>query len=126
MTVPGKPFQSKLTPYRKEIAELRKTWPPTTYKEIATILKKQHGIEITPNSIWSFVKIRALNPAKKVYTLPDTDESLTKEHGIKTRKETTGEPTPKAPANSISENYQRELRKPKVQKPLYTEDNIIR
>lgn len=69
--MPGKPYQSKLTPYRKEIAELRKPWPPTTYKEIARVLKERHGLDVTPNSIWSFVKTRALNPHPKFYALPD-------------------------------------------------------
>jgi hypothetical protein len=69
--MPGKPYQSKLNPYRKEIAELRKGWPPTPYKEIARILNERHGLDVSPNSIWSFVKTRALNPYPKYYTLPE-------------------------------------------------------
>lgn len=73
--MPGKPFQSKLIPYRKEIAALRKTWPPTTYEEISKILRDRHGLEVSSNAIWSFVKIRALSPPKQVYTLPETEET---------------------------------------------------
>ena len=72
--MPGKPFQSKLIPYRKEIAALRKTWPPTTYEKISKILRDRHGLEVSPNAIWSFVKVRALSPPKQVYTLPEIKE----------------------------------------------------
>jgi hypothetical protein len=68
----GKPYQSKLTPYRQEIADLRKGWPPTPYKEIAAILNDAHpGLNISPNAVWSFVKMRGGGAKKPKYQLPE-------------------------------------------------------
>ena len=68
----GKPYQSKLNPYLQEIAELRKGWPPTPYKEIAAILNKAHpGLNISPNAVWSFVKMRGGGAKKPKYRLPE-------------------------------------------------------
>ena len=70
----GKPYQSKLNPYLQEIAELRKGWPPTTYKEIAKILNQKHpGLNISPNAVWSFVKMRGGGAKKPKYRLPESD-----------------------------------------------------
>ena len=56
---PGKPYQSQLNAHLAEIAALRKTKPyPTPYKKIAEILKAKYGLEISANSIWSFVRSR--------------------------------------------------------------------
>jgi len=56
---PGKPYQSQLNAHLAEIAELRKTKPyPTPYKKISEILKAKYGLEISANSIWSFVRSR--------------------------------------------------------------------
>jgi hypothetical protein len=69
--MPSKPFQSRLNPYRDEIADMRKPWPPVSYKEIALILKERHGLEISPHAIWSFVKTRALGNPRRFYQLPE-------------------------------------------------------
>jgi hypothetical protein len=53
-----KPFQSKLNPYLDEIKALRDTEPPTTYHEIARLMKERHGLDVSHHSIWHFVKVR--------------------------------------------------------------------
>ena len=70
---PGIPYQSRLNAHLAEIAQLRKTKPyPTPYKKIAEILKANHGLEISPNAIWAFVRNRALASERKPkYKLPD-------------------------------------------------------
>jgi hypothetical protein len=76
--MPGKPFQSKLIPYEDLIRDLRKAG--RTYREISDILKKDHGIEAHPDTVNSFVIVRARGA--KVYTLPDpapsTPQTVTK------------------------------------------------
>jgi hypothetical protein len=57
--VPGKPFQSKLNPFLREIYELRRQAPPASYQEIARLLKERHGLEVSANGIFSFVKARS-------------------------------------------------------------------
>ena len=52
---PPGPYQSVLNSYLVEIAQLRETRPqPTPYRTIAKILKEKYGLEVSPNSIWSF------------------------------------------------------------------------
>lgn len=63
--MPG-PYRSILNDHVKEIADLRKTHPPTPYSRIAEILKEKHGIIIGPSSIWSFVKARSIEGERKV------------------------------------------------------------
>ena len=70
----SKPFRSRLNPYRAEIAEMRRPYPPVSYKEIALILKERHGLEVSPHSIWSFVKVRSLGNPRKFYELPENKQ----------------------------------------------------
>jgi hypothetical protein len=70
----GRPYFSKLAPYRAEIAALRKPSPPVSYVEIARILKERHGLQISPNAIWSFVKHLALGHTRTFYQLPENKE----------------------------------------------------
>src|SRR4051794_31307919 len=89
---PGIPYQSQLNAHLAEIAQLRKTKPyPTPYKKIAEILKAKHGLEISPNAIWAFVRTRALASERKPkYKLPDD----------------LAGPTPSQPASSETEPAQ--------------------
>lgn len=63
---PG-PYQSVLNSHLVEIAQLRETRPqPTPYRTIAKILKEKYRLEISPNSIWSFVRARTLGRGRKL------------------------------------------------------------
>lgn len=63
----GKPFQSKLAPYYEQIARLRKKHTP--YPEIAKRLHDEHGLKVSPSTIFEFVKVRARRSG--VFTLPE-------------------------------------------------------
>ena len=64
---PPGPYQSVLNSYLVEIAQLRETRPqPTPYRTIAKILKEKYGLEVSPNSIWSFVRARTLGRGRKL------------------------------------------------------------
>jgi hypothetical protein len=63
--MPG-PYRSILNPYRAEIADLRKTLPPTPYSRIAEILKEKYNVVIRASSIWSFVKARSIQGERKL------------------------------------------------------------
>jgi hypothetical protein len=63
---PG-PYQSVLNSHLVEIAQLRETQPhPTPYRTIAKILKEKYRLEVSPNSIWSFVRARTLGRGRKL------------------------------------------------------------
>ena len=52
------PYQSKLTPFEAEIADLRRTRPPTPYTEIVRVLKERHGLAVQVSTLFNFVKVR--------------------------------------------------------------------
>jgi len=54
----GWPFRSKLAPFEREIAELRRQRPPVSYRQIVQRLKEQHGIEVTINGVFAFLRTR--------------------------------------------------------------------
>jgi Fic family protein len=54
--MPGKPYQSKLAPYEAEIFRLLNEGQ--TYRAIAALLNERHGLDITHNAVFSFVKRR--------------------------------------------------------------------
>jgi hypothetical protein len=61
----GKPFQSILIPYEKEIAELRSQRPPVSYARIAQLFREKYGLTIQRAGIAKFVKLRS--GGRKVY-----------------------------------------------------------
>jgi hypothetical protein len=63
----GKPFQSKLEPVTEIIRDLRRL--RKSYREIAQILRDEHGLTADRTTIWSFVKVRA-HP-RRVITMAD-------------------------------------------------------
>jgi hypothetical protein len=64
--MPGKPFQSKLEPFYGFIRECRtKRW---SYARIAEAITRDHGMSVSANAVFSFVKVRA--KGRKLYTLP--------------------------------------------------------
>ncbi|MGA8656364.1 MAG: hypothetical protein WB586_09455 [Chthoniobacterales bacterium] len=64
---PPGPYQSVLNAHLVEIAGLRETRPqPTPYRAIAKILKEKYGLQVSPNSIWSFVRARTLGRGRKL------------------------------------------------------------
>jgi len=67
---PAKPWQSKLTPYAREIAAWRRQKPPKTYAEIAGILSAHHGLSVHPDTIHSFVKVRSKSGRKYLKISP--------------------------------------------------------
>src|SRR5208283_1740479 len=55
--MPGRPFQSKLEPHLDFIRECRrKRW---SYGRIAQAIGEQFGMKVSPNAIFSFVKVRS-------------------------------------------------------------------
>ena len=54
----GLPFRSKLAPFEQEIIELRRQRPPVSYRQIVQLLKEQHGIEVTINGVFAFLRTR--------------------------------------------------------------------
>ena len=54
----GLPFRSKLAPFEQEIVELRKRRPPVSYRQIVQLLKEQHGVEVTVNGVFVFLRTR--------------------------------------------------------------------
>ena len=52
------PYRSKLTPFESEIADLRRTRPPTPYAEIVRVLKERHGLVVQLSTLFNFVKVR--------------------------------------------------------------------
>jgi hypothetical protein len=53
----GKPFQSKLGPVTEVVRDLRRQ--RKSYREIAQILRDEHGLAVDRTTIWSFVKVRS-------------------------------------------------------------------
>lgn len=54
--MPGKPYQSKLAPYEAEVFRLLDEGMP--YRAIASTLNERHGLNISHNAVYSFVKAR--------------------------------------------------------------------
>jgi hypothetical protein len=65
----GKPFQSKLEPVADVIRDLRRH--RKSYREIAQILREEHGITVDRTTIWSFVKVRS-NPCRVIAMADET------------------------------------------------------
>ena len=54
--MPGKPYQSKLIPHEQQVFDLLDRG--TSYRAIASELHRLHGLNITHNAVFSFVKTR--------------------------------------------------------------------
>jgi len=54
----GKPYQSCLVPYEKEIVTLRRSNPPMPYVKIAEYMRNKHDINVRPETIFYFIKAR--------------------------------------------------------------------
>ena len=54
----GNPYQSKLGPFEKEIADLRRRRPPTPYRRVLHLLRQKHGVQISLHALYSFVQVR--------------------------------------------------------------------
>ncbi len=52
--VPGKPYQSKLSPYEEELYALLKRG--MSYRRIAETLNERHGLGVSHNAVFSYVK----------------------------------------------------------------------
>ena len=59
----GRPFQSKLERVAQVIRDLRRH--RKSYREIAQILRDEHGVAVDRTTIWSFVKVRS-NPRRVI------------------------------------------------------------
>ena len=53
----GKPFQSKLEPVAEIIRDLRRH--RKSYRQIAQILRDEHGLVADRSTIWNYVKVRS-------------------------------------------------------------------
>ena len=96
--MPGRPFQSKLEPHLDFIRECRrKRW---SYGRIAGAIHEQFGMKVSPNAVFSFVKVRS--KPLRMYELPSTPMQP-----IESKQSTSGffEPAPTQKTN--------EIRKPK-------------
>lgn len=60
-------YRSHLIPHLKEIAMLRRTNPPTPYREIAQIINAKYQLRVSHNAVWQFV--RARSKGRKVYAM---------------------------------------------------------
>jgi hypothetical protein len=63
----GKPFQSKLESFADFIRYLRRR--RNSYREIAARLREDHGITVSPSTIFSFVKVRSKH--RKFYAMAE-------------------------------------------------------
>jgi Fic family protein len=54
--MPGKPYQSKLAPYEAEVFALLDEGMP--YRAVAAAMNERHGLDVTHNAVFSFVKTR--------------------------------------------------------------------
>jgi hypothetical protein len=65
--MPGKPFQSKLEPFHDFIRTCReKRW---SYPRIAAAITADHGMKVSANAVFSFVKVRSRN--RRLFALPE-------------------------------------------------------
>ena len=96
--MPGRPFQSKLEPHLDFIRECRRKW--WSYGRIARAIQEQFGMKVSPNAVFSFVKVRS--KPLRMYEL-----SSTPMQPIESKQSTSGffEPAPTQKTN--------EIRKPK-------------
>ena len=102
--MPGKPFQSKLNPFLREIYELRGQAPPVSYQQIARLLKERHGVEVSANGVFSFVKARSRPRA--VYTIAPACVAHAPGVGRPAPAETALAPQqPRRPRYSLSEDF---------------------
>jgi hypothetical protein len=69
------PFQSKLEPYQGEIAGWRAQQPPLTYAKIAALLKERHQLDVRPETIFRFVKVRS---TRSIYRMVPAGERPTR------------------------------------------------
>lgn len=65
----GKPFQSKLEPLAEIIRDLRRH--RKSYRQIAQILRDEHGIVADRSTIWNYVKVRS-KPRRDFAMLEDS------------------------------------------------------
>ena len=108
----GKPFRSKLEPYFEAISTARQQ--RQSWVEISLELKHKYGVDCTAQGVHSFFKTKVKGRLPLGFeSTPKTPAALT-------------DPAP--PTSSIGEKYQRDIRtrKPKAQKPLFSDDQIIR
>mgnify|MGYP001337942322 CR=1 FL=1 len=54
----GLPFRSQLAPFEREIVELRSQRPPVSYRRIVELLKERHGVDMTINGVFAFLRTR--------------------------------------------------------------------
>lgn len=70
--MPGKPFQSKLEPFHEFIRECRtKRW---SYQKIAEVLTTEKHLQVSANTVFSFVKVRAKR--RRLYILPPLEAAV--------------------------------------------------
>jgi hypothetical protein len=65
LIMPGKPFQSKLEPFYEFIRTCREK--RCSYLRIAAAITAEHGMKVSANAVFSFVKVRS--KGRKVFAL---------------------------------------------------------
>lgn len=113
--MPGKPYQSKLNPFLQEIHRLRNQAPPVSYQEIARILHEKHGLAVSPNGIFSFVKARSRK--RTVYTI--SPEFIANAPAPAESRPGAAEPEPVLPADQPAGAFFEAPRSKPRRKPKY-------
>lgn len=78
--MPGKPFQSKLQPFEAEIFALLDSGK--SFREAARLLNAAHGLSVTHNAVFSFVKVRGRRRGNRLFydgLSPDIRDALLKQ-----------------------------------------------
>lgn len=106
---------SCLIPYKDEIMILRETIPPTSYAEIAEILKKNHQVSISKATIHSFLKalIRGYKPCELTKRIRQAEAEAA-------RPAQPASATPATPAASEISPQVKELNVPISEKHILT------
>ncbi len=86
--MPGRPFQSSLEPHLETIRALR--LKRRTWRQVAEVLKTEHGLEIDPAAIYKFFKRRVRPSARQPLGFPTAAPAA--------GNLPTVQPTPESPA----------------------------
>ncbi len=103
--MPGKPFQSKLVPFYDFIRACcrEKRW---SYPRIAVAITTEHGIKVSANAVFSFVKVRSRK--RRILPCPKHNRCLPLFGRTVTRKRLF-EQQPTQPKNHERKRYKLDL-----------------
>ena len=76
--MPGRPFQSSLEPHLETIRALR--LKRRTWRQVAGVLKTEHGLEIDPAAVYKFFKRRVRPTARQPLGFPTPAAATSERH----------------------------------------------